>query len=411
MTKYLLPLCIVVGLVLGFNLVRKFRNAPKASAFGVPEQAAQSELARPTPAPRFEPSPTPIPTPTPTPTPRQTVRVSLHNVTAVSVIENFAKATFQDLVILPSASDREVIIMGTLPTDIEAISEAVRAFDDSQRLITVHALVGRYTRTKGHSIGLFDYLATQSQNAPGDVSAILTGLAVDLTTGIATYGGSVTARMVLETISQFSSGEGQFRIESRPTITTISGKAAEFSTGREIPVSVTVNSQTTTQTSVEYKRADFRLTVTPTLRADGSVRLSLDQENAEVVGSIEINGNQVPTIATQKAKTVVDLEQDQLLYLGGIKSLVDEESDKGVPFIRKVFPLNLLAGKSTAKKESTELVIILAVEIQAAGKAGERTFEKFDADPDGFIASPKGKDFAGVDARKPETSTTQVSEK
>lgn len=401
--KYFILIAIAVGIFAGVHLWGKLKTLGKP-----PETRPASSVSRPMPTPNVTVdvprpgSPTPAPSPTPSPTPRITREVQLQHSNASSVASVVGPAGIANLSVLPTAGNSSVFIIGTSLDDVEAAEEAVRAFDDAQRLITVYALVGRYTQSKGHEIGLFDYIAQSARNGSPDVAAMLSSVALDLTTGVATLGGTVTARMVLEVMSQFSSSTGRFRVESRPTITTISGQKAEFATGQEIPVSTTVNSQMTTQTSVTYKTAEFKLVVTPTLRADGSVRLQLEQQNAEVIGSVVVDGNQVPTIATQKAQTVVDLRPRQLLYLGGIRNVVDEKSQKGVPGIGRVFPFSLIAGRSTGRQERGELVIILAVEVQDAGKNLEGIYDRdFTADPDGLIAAPKSNKFRGVDARKP----------
>lgn len=412
--KYIILILVVIGVLAGINLVSKLKNLGKPAEKPVPA----STSARPMPTPNVTvdvpaqvPS-KPVTSPTPSPTPRITRQVQLRNSGAAAVVQAIGAASIPNLAILPTAGNNGLVIIGTTYDDVDAVEEAVRAYDDAQRLITVYALVGRYAQSKGHEIGLFDYIARSAQQGSPDVAEMLSAIAIDLTTGIATLGGTVSARMVLEAMSQFSSSTGRFRVESRPTITTLSGQKAEFATGQEIPVSTTVNSQMTTQTSIAYKTAEFKLLVTPTLRADGSVRLQLEQQNAEVIGSIVVDGNQVPTIATQKAQTVVDLRPRQLLYLGGIRSVVDEKSNKGVPGIGRIFPFSLIAGRSTARQERGELVIILAVEVQDAGQDLEGIYDRnFDADPDGLIAAPKGKNFRGVDARKPASAKSAPANK
>lgn len=405
MKKFLIPALVILAIFLGIQVFKKVGSIQR------PPQSVQPAVApspRPVVVPVATPIPTPVssptPTPTPTPTPRVTRVVSLNNVGAVQAVSSLQGMNLTDVVILPNSTNDAVIVIGSRDSDLRAAEGAIHAFDQSQRLITIYALVGRYSQEKGHAVGLFDYLATNAAQAQAqDVAQILANVAVDLTTGVATVGGTVTARLVLEMMSQFSSSNGLFRVESRPTMTTLSGQAASFTTGKEIPVSTTVNGVNTSQTSIDYKKADFSLQVIPTLRPDGSVRLVLKQSNSEVIGSIRVNGNDVPTIATQTADTVVDLKPGQLLYLGGIKTAVDERSQKGVPYVGNVFPLSLIMGRSTARKEQGELVIVLAVEVRGAGEVGQSLFDRdFVADPDGLIAAPGQSRFRAVDTRKTE---------
>jgi len=159
---------------------------------------------------------------------------------------------------------------------------------------------------------------------------------------------------------------------SHPTITVAAGQTATFASGRDIPVPVTTNTASGSQTGIEYKKAEFSFTVTPTLQVDGSVRLDILQENSDVLETVVVAGSQIPQLSTQKLQTSVTIARNQLLYLGGIEITTRQDADKGTPYLRKVPVINWVFGHQSAREEHSELFVILTAEVWRQGEGPVR---------------------------------------
>lgn len=270
-----------------------------------------------------------------------------------------------------NATNDAVILTGTDFQQLITYGETVKQFDRECAVLTVQCLVARRLDSKSNDVGLFDYLA-RTANPDSDTGKLLEGLAYDLASGLVTFGGSVTARHALDVVTQFVSSDGSFDVMSNPTLSVLSGKEAKFGSGREIPVPTTVRDASGSQTSIEYKKAEFSLSVRPTLKEDGSIAVEIIQQNSDVLETTVIAGNQIPTLSTQELRTEIDIRSNQLLYLGGIKTTLDQKSNKGTPYARKIPVVNWFVGKDTAKNERAELFVMLAVQVWKSGDYPQR---------------------------------------
>jgi len=79
--------------------------------------------------------------------------------------------------------------------------------------------------------------------------------------------------------------------------------------------------------SVEYKKVVLQLEVVPLINSEKEVSLDILQKLDSLVpnGSVNISGNQVPTIDTKYIRTTVSAPNGSTIILGG---LIQEEKNK-----------------------------------------------------------------------------------
>src|SRR5712675_1841058 len=106
----------------------------------------------------------------------------------------------------------------------------------------------------------------------------------------------------------------RFRVLSRPTVFTSNNKKAIIASGQEVPVptstltnATNVTSVASIQSSIEYKKVVLQLEVVPLINSEKEVSLDILQKIDSIVpgGSVNISGNQVPTIDTRYIRTNV----------------------------------------------------------------------------------------------------------
>jgi len=277
----------------------------------------------------------------------------------------------QAIQVVPNGSNDAVVLASTDMQALTAFAEIVRQYDVRSAIVTVRCVVARNVDGRQSDTGLFNALADMDTVGSGVIGRLVDSLVYDLPTGVVTLGGSFGAREAFNLITQFVASDSRFRLMSQPVLSVVSGRKATFTSGREIPVPNAVVNQGTSQSSVQYKNADFTLEVTPTVNTDGSVRIDVAQKNAEVLDYVKIDKNDVPTLTVQSLTTTVDLKGNQLFYLGGINITTAKDSNKGTPGLRKIPLVNWVFGRDSKTTETNEMFVILSVEVRLNGEVPE----------------------------------------
>ena len=112
----------------------------------------------------------------------------------------------------------------------------------------------------------------------------------------------------LQVLESSSIGE----VISEPRIVTTNRRSATNRQGQQLPI-VTVDNEG--RTSTEFKDAVLELKVTPVLRDDGRIEMTLDIRQDQVG---QLTTQQGPVIETRELNTRVTVDPDETLVLGGI---------------------------------------------------------------------------------------------
>jgi type II secretory pathway component GspD/PulD (secretin) len=366
--KYVLIISIIIGIGAGYLLVKKFQQIgkpveteQKAEPVASPDVAFVGEDK----SPREE-----IPESAPLETPDlalSILAVPLKYTTAAEVLLKLQAQPPQSVEIVASDSGDSLILRGTDMQRLTAISELIRKMDQASAIIGIKCIIVRQAKSNRSKTGLFGLLEDMAAGENANWNDLLAGITYDLATGVATFGGALAARQVLDILVASVDVDSRFRVLARPNITVVSGRKALFSSGREVPVPVTVRDSSGSETSIEYKRAEFRFEVEPTLISDGVVRIKLAQSNSDVLSNVQISGDTVPVLSAQSLESIVDLRENQLLYLGGIEVETDGDENRGVPYVRKIPVLGFVFGQSDKQVERSELSVLLSVNIYRNG--------------------------------------------
>jgi general secretion pathway protein D len=107
---------------------------------------------------------------------------------------------------------------------------------------------------------------------------------------------------------------------------------------------------------VQYKDVGTRLTVRPTISADGYVTLEVVQEVSNATAETAFDA---PVIATREAATQVTVRDGQTIVLGGLLDHQRETTNGGVPFLSDLPLIGGLFGRQTRRASDTELFMFL----------------------------------------------------
>jgi type IV pilus assembly protein PilQ len=278
----------------------------------------------------------------------------------------------------PSRLDevRKLIVLTDVPTRQVMIEARIVEADD------------RFSKNLGVKLGFTDLNAARSGtpgvNLPGSSRLSVTGnyLGVGEQTGqvVATAGSFIPNSQFVSmpassingvtpgslAVSLFSAGanrflnlevsaleaEGKGKIISSPRVVTADQQAAIIEQGEEIPYQQATSSGAT---SIQFKKANLKLEVTPQITPDGNIILTVDvakdSRGVAVGSSFAIN--------TKHVKTNVQVENGGTVVLGGIFTQTEIDGINKVPFFGDLPVLGHLFRSVSKTRDRTELLIFI----------------------------------------------------
>jgi pilus assembly protein CpaC len=171
---------------------------------------------------------------------------------------------------------------------------------------------------------------------------------------------------VLEAMRQ----DNLMKIMSEPTLVTVSGRAASFNSGGEIPVP---EPQSLGTISISWKKYGTQIDFVPIVLGNGRIRLEVRPRISELdsTQSVTVSGTTVPGIKAREADTGVELQAGQTLAIAGLVQTLIESQNSGLPWISEVPYLGAAFRQVKETKNEVELLILVTPELVEAMDACE----------------------------------------
>ena len=158
---------------------------------------------------------------------------------------------------------------------------------------------------------------------------------------------------------QALSTQGKTRTLARPEVVTVENAKATMSLGEEIPYA-TVSSA---GTQVQFKEALLKLEVTPTVIKEGDVlkiKMIVIVENNSRGDVVNLGAaGSPPAINRRKAETQVLIKEGERLIIGGVTTLVNQNTVRKVPVFGDIPLLGWLFKQKENFESGRELVVFL----------------------------------------------------
>lgn len=158
--------------------------------------------------------------------------------------------------------------------------------------------------------------------------------------------------------------DGNGKVVSSPRVITADQQKALIEQGEEIPYNIATSSGAT---SIQFRKANLKLEVTPQITPEGGVILDVDvtkdSRGATTPAGFAIN--------TKHVQTKVLVENGGTVVIGGIFEQSDREDITKVPFLGDVPYLGNLFKSRTKSSTKTELLIFLTPKV-ISDRAGAR---------------------------------------
>jgi type IV pilus assembly protein PilQ len=168
------------------------------------------------------------------------------------------------------------------------------------------------------------------------------------------FGASADRFLNLEITALEADGKG--KVVSSPRVVTADQQKALIEQGEELPYQVATSSGAT---SLQFRKANLKLEVTPQITPEGNVILDVDVTK-DSVGRSTTAGF---AINTKHVKTQVLVENGGTVVIGGIFEQNDREDVTKVPFLGDIPYLGNLFKTKTNSTSKTELLIFLTPKV------------------------------------------------
>ena len=189
-------------------------------------------------------------------------------------------------------------------------------------------------------------------------------LAADRVFGALTL-GRITNNFILNATLTAAASEGKAKILSEPKIATLNNQAANINVTTQIPYVTSNVASTGVQTqTVSYVTTGIRLTVTPSINADGRITLlvnpDVSQPSATAAGSTQTGA---PAVDSRNATTTVLVRDGETIVIGGLITDTLQDVISKVPLLGDIPILGWLFKKKTKSRVRAELLIFVTTRI------------------------------------------------
>jgi pilus assembly protein CpaC len=156
------------------------------------------------------------------------------------------------------------------------------------------------------------------------------------------------------------------QVLAEPTLTTLSGLPARFLSGGEFPFPVVQGGTgNSTAVSIQFRPYGVKVDFTPTVNADGSIRIKLSPEvsTLDYTNEVNISGFTIPALSTRQTETEVEIQNGQSFIVSGLLDHRTTEIMSKMPGIAEIPILGQLFHSKNFNHSVVELVIIVTATV------------------------------------------------
>jgi pilus assembly protein CpaC len=154
------------------------------------------------------------------------------------------------------------------------------------------------------------------------------------------------------------------KILAEPNLIAMNGQQASFLAGGEFPIPVPqVTGGVASSITVIFKEFGVRLSFTPYIQDDESIRLTVDPEVSTIDKALGVTlttgGSVVPGLNTRRAHTTVEMHQGQTLAIAGLLSLELDGTTNRIPGLGDLPILGPFFSNTTNDRVEKELLVLV----------------------------------------------------
>ena len=280
------------------------------------------------------------------------------------------------------------LVISADPEVMMALEDVISNLDIKRAQVLVEAIIVEISDTLAKELGVQILFTGEGSNTPiisqrfgnpnPDLTAIVGGEVYNTTSGSSSL---PAAAQSLLTLDGFAAGVGKYKkdkesfaailnvlrkdtdsnVLSTPSILTMDNEESSIIVGQEIPIttgeSLGADNSNPFRT-VSREEVGVKLLVKPQINEGNSIRLDIEQEVSSVYGPLLIGASEIAT-NKREIKTVVMVEDTEIIVLGGLISDDVQESERKVPLLGDIPLLGRLFKSTTTSRSKKNLVVFL----------------------------------------------------
>ncbi len=293
------------------------------------------------------------------------------------------------------------IMVTDYPINLNKIASYLETVEgSSQRQVSIQAKIMEVTLSDSHKEGInwkvieglpratnvaFGFTNKAGTTGyTGTSSGYLTDTGTISTPGgfkIGAYGGifslgAAGAEVALSDIMQAIAEQGDIKVLSSPTISTLNNQKAVIRVGDQDVFFITgaVSTQTTVTQTIQPMTIDIGiiLDVTPQIAEDGTIIMNIHPSITDKTGekTTPDGKSTFPLLSVRETDTTVRVRDGQTIIIAGLIQEKIEEDHTGVPVLQSLPLMGSLFRYKSRTKKNSELVIMITPTLQV-GKKGE----------------------------------------
>jgi len=250
------------------------------------------------------------------------------------------------------------IIVKYTKDNVEKIKKIIKEHDFPPAQVQIHARIVIADSDFSRDLGIKWNVAMQGSsnflNRDMKLTPSVTAANAQATAGsFAFLVGDAAASLFIDGVLAVAENEGVAKTIANPKVVTSDNQKAKIAKGDEIPYQ-TVAQQGATPT-IEYKKAELSLEVTPHVTKDGKIKMTIRATKNEPY----TYSPGVIALKTKEATTDVIVKDGETVVIGGIYEITKEENETGIPFLMKIPILGWLFKNQHIKDKKNELLIFV----------------------------------------------------
>lgn len=304
------------------------------------------------------------------------------------------------------------IVVTDYPVHLNKVASYLETVEaSSQRQVSIQAKIMEVTLSDNHQEGINWQVIeglprainfawglsdkTKTQGFPGSSTGYISGvnssggtsastIAIPGVFKLAPYGGILAlgaagTEVALSDIMQAIAQQGDVKVLSSPTISTLNNQKAIIRVGNQSVFFITgaVATQTTVTQFIQPMTIDIGiiLDVTPQIAEDGTIIMNIHPSITAQTGSVTAPDGKstFPLLSVRETDTTVRVRDGQTIIIGGLMQEQTLENYTGFPVLDSLPLLGGLFRYKTGTKTKSELVIMITPTLQVGKKVEDFT--------------------------------------
>jgi general secretion pathway protein D len=265
---------------------------------------------------------------------------------------NGADSDTNTMRIIPNPQNNAVLIYAT-PQEETTVEAMLRKVDILPLQVRIDAVIAEVTLTDQLQFGTQFFFKGGS-----GFNTLLSGATTGgITAALFSGKGISEALAALQSVTTVD-------VLSSPELLVLDNQTAQLQVGALVPYLSQTSQSTITSgspviNSIQYQQTGVIMEVTPRVNSGGLVTLDIAQEVSDVNSAVTTSGINSPTFDERRVESRVVVQDGQTVGLAGLIQDSRTKENQGIPWLKDIPLLGVLAGQQNNNRSRTELLVLI----------------------------------------------------